>query len=981
MSTQDTPYLIDEVARQAFTQSTDRSWSVVAPAGVGKTRAIVERIVSLAEGSGARARLERLVVVTYTRKAAQEMQERVERCLKEAPFEIQKGLEAAFFGTIHSFCLKLIRECGPTLGLPPLRLMEQETVWWLRFLREAGLEADPLQEALGRYLNVSTLLRLGRTPLAAPKPPGPCPALEAQKLLSYEPKGRTARGVRASQEALALWLKGQKEIPVRRLPLPEYTLGDTTFRTLWEEAWAPLKAWLTQAAQAWVGPLSARYQAFCLQKGVLSYEAMVQTAAWILQQPKLRKRIQAQKLCVILDEAQDTDATQFEVLLGIASSQDKSSVPYVPEPGRFCMVGDPQQSIFGNRADVTTYLAIERSLCEHAALERLVFQVTFRCAGQIVSGINALFPEILKGQAGQQAAFVPLQARPEAPEGNLLKHDLRAPQEEELPTSTQERGELEAQALAQWIARRGLESFGIEEASQLALLAPRNAWLASLKKALEAEGLPCQLLSNHQTRGEDPLYACIAHTLCALTQPTHSFHHVQVLSSLLGCKDLELAAYVNAGHSLSSSTLPADAGPISEALSLLASWREAIEGQCPLAAWHILVPHLKPYLEPLAQETHLNDILEHITHTALDAQPHSLYDWAQALYESCKAPQAPPTPQAGHIQLLSCHKAKGLEWDVVLLPFLNRPLLQAHEPFPRIRMQAGTPQLELFKAAQCSRKEAYLSELERLLYVACTRARQSLILIDDKAFYPSGKSASSFAALLKASETNASYWDSLPAVPPGPLSRAARRPHISEPRVQAQPDWEQARRQAQGLPKIHTPSQWALQHVRTPAHKHQSPSSSTPDYGQWWHTLMEGLCWHSPVSSWDPSFQSALGTCPDPERAQAQWQRFVTSHLVRALRQHGKAFFAEYPLFVPTSPQSAWEGTVDLLVQTQRDTYWLIDWKTQRHPPRELDPQSAIYLQLQAYVQALSQVLPSPPQAFVYFSATGQCPALDVLAV
>ena len=60
--------LIDQPARDRFEKGHDVNISVIAPAGVGKTTAIVNRIVHLARLPEAEAveRLQRLVVVTYS---------------------------------------------------------------------------------------------------------------------------------------------------------------------------------------------------------------------------------------------------------------------------------------------------------------------------------------------------------------------------------------------------------------------------------------------------------------------------------------------------------------------------------------------------------------------------------------------------------------------------------------------------------------------------------------------------------------------------------------------------------------------------------------------------------------------------------------------------------------------------------------------------------------------------------------------------
>ena len=97
---------------------------VSAAAGSGKTAVLVERIVGLLrEGY----RLDRMLIVTFTRAAAAEMRQRLnQRITKEAMADPERmsqaldDLEAAEISTIHSFCQKVIRNDFQAVGVDPL---------------------------------------------------------------------------------------------------------------------------------------------------------------------------------------------------------------------------------------------------------------------------------------------------------------------------------------------------------------------------------------------------------------------------------------------------------------------------------------------------------------------------------------------------------------------------------------------------------------------------------------------------------------------------------------------------------------------------------------------------------------------------------------------------------------------------------------------------------------------------------------------
>src|SRR3954466_14844969 len=104
----------DNSARRRFAEELDRNFSVVASAGSGKTHAITERIVQLARSRDVIEVLPKLVVVTFTHRAADEMQQRTRQKIlaEHRSLEVQAAFNRAFFGTIHSFCMKVLTNYG-----------------------------------------------------------------------------------------------------------------------------------------------------------------------------------------------------------------------------------------------------------------------------------------------------------------------------------------------------------------------------------------------------------------------------------------------------------------------------------------------------------------------------------------------------------------------------------------------------------------------------------------------------------------------------------------------------------------------------------------------------------------------------------------------------------------------------------------------------------------------------------------------------
>ncbi len=106
---------------------------LVAGAGTGKTTTLVHRVLDLVVHNG--FSIERIVMVTFTEAAAAAMRQRIGESLEEALVAAPESanvreqlclLPDARIGTIHGFCLRLIREHAVELGLDPaLRVLDE----------------------------------------------------------------------------------------------------------------------------------------------------------------------------------------------------------------------------------------------------------------------------------------------------------------------------------------------------------------------------------------------------------------------------------------------------------------------------------------------------------------------------------------------------------------------------------------------------------------------------------------------------------------------------------------------------------------------------------------------------------------------------------------------------------------------------------------------------------------------------------------
>jgi len=249
--------LADDSERRRFVEIHDKNISVIAPAGVGKTRGIVDRILQIARDPRAEELLPRLVVVTFSVAAAQEMQSRTRVGIRAQKISapVQRAFQQTFFGTIHSFCLRLLSRYGHYLGLPgALNLPQSEEELWERFLIHGARHdplADPALADLFHFYTVEDLYGLGRTVAPAPESMlGPMPFPQVQKLIDFSTAGlhpSTRKAVALRQQALAawneMWAKGD-----RFQQLPSCAPNPPEFVELWRETFAPLNDWLRLGA-------------------------------------------------------------------------------------------------------------------------------------------------------------------------------------------------------------------------------------------------------------------------------------------------------------------------------------------------------------------------------------------------------------------------------------------------------------------------------------------------------------------------------------------------------------------------------------------------------------------------------------------------------------------------------------------------------------------------------------------------------------
>jgi ATP-dependent exoDNAse (exonuclease V) beta subunit len=1014
----------DDPARARFANELDRNFSVVASAGSGKTTAITQRVLSIARSVNAVETLPRLVVVTFANRAADEMQQRARQILLEENLgtEVQTAFNRAFFGTIHSFCMKLLTDFGHHLGLPaPLELLANDDDLWQEFVQSQTRIGHSLGEkhrtTLLRLVQARDLMELGRragSAVLSARELSVCPSPDFTEVYTQTDQGGRDN-ISKSQAELSEWEKRYTgDWEYLRWPVC-FTAMNAKFTQLWTEKFLPLRKWVSNAATCVAAEVQRNYLDFRLERGLVTYGDQIALAKELLQHPIAAPRIREQNFCVILDEAQDTEPAQFSVLLETTRPADATgdwmeTRNDPPRSGHFCMVGDFQQSIYRERADLGYYLAVHEVLVSHAGGEALTFSVTFRLDQKQLKFVNETFCEILNEKDGQ-VRFVELQPRPEILPGKVIRVPLVAKDllSEGKRLKDYQKARIEAAYLAKWINNAGLKKLSASSWREVAILCPRKAWLQTMAAALRRIGLPVAIQSERDVKGDSPAYAWLTALCTIMTDPLNSYEIVGVLREIFGVSDHDLAVFSEAQKArfCIDDVSPA-AGTISSQLRSLGEIRQRTDGLALFDALTLIVEKTqlreRLLLLPATEFGDLARDLDALLAQAAEVEVSGmiLAEFAKRLRDDFTTPRNVRfSTDDNAIQLITSHKAKGSEWQAVIVPFLARDLRPPSQRYPHFVKSPVTGELLIALGKEDKSKElkdaierAQQQELERLLYVATTRARHTLVLVLDQEVFSSSESKLPKAAQLRRLIRGADVYrnefeERSSTIESIEESKAiASSPERNVVKIESLNSGELKRATKRASEFVHkfNPSDYDEEIPRAPTsgRPKNAPAlavgRSTTDtpatlYGRWWHDFIQRISWHD-EGSWKQVFEEHQAKSPAAKRSANEWKLFLQylkndPYFSGLLTRTEMVTHPEMPFFWRMDEHRCLEGIVDLALFEPGEKKWFIlDWKTKRD---KIDILHAHYCpQIAAYWKAIAEMTGTQVEAGIYSTSTGE---------
>jgi ATP-dependent exoDNAse (exonuclease V) beta subunit len=446
---------------------------------------------------------------------------------------------------------------------------------------------------------------------------------------------------------------------------------------------------------------------------------------------------------ILVDEFQDTNRVQVELLARLLGTWEAD------EPCSTFYVGDPMQSIYAFRqADVAIYQqARTEGIGGHLHCFNRLSQ-NFRSQRNLVEWFNRVFPLILREDSDLTNAVQYAEAQPSRPGLDGLAVQIKG------FANADRAGE--AKHLAECIQRElALPTPAGEEPSTVAVLVRSRTHLPHLVEALRAAGIDFRAVKTDRL-SDRPLVRDLEALRSALTNLADRTAWLAILRAPwcgLGLADLWELCHGDEGSTVRELLHQRGAKLSEPARIALArclpvledaltrrgrgSLRELIEstwlrlgGPACLADREQGIRDSNAYFALLDTESSAGIVR--------DAE-----NFAGKLHDLF----APADNRSGiRVEIMPIHQAKGLEWDVVFLPALERRSQQDDKSllYWRLRRRGGQEFLLLGPMEAPGKKdgksatiEGYLrdlaggcsrEELKRLFYVAATRARKRLYL-------------------------------------------------------------------------------------------------------------------------------------------------------------------------------------------------------------------------------------------------------------
>jgi ATP-dependent exoDNAse (exonuclease V) beta subunit len=487
-----------------------------------------------------------------------------------------------------------------------------------------------------------------------------------------------------------------------------------------------------------------------------------------------------------------------------------------------------------------------------------------------------------------------------------------------------------------------------------------------------------------------------------MTDPLNAYEIVGVLREIYGASDHDLAVFSEGQKTrFRIDEILSATGKISSRLRTLAEIRQHAEGRALFDAVTLIIEQtqLRERLL-LLPATEFGDLARELdallTQTAeAEANGMILTEFAEQLRNDFASPRAVRfAADDNAIQLITSHKAKGSEWQAVIVPFLARELRPPSFRYPHLLKSPVDSNLIITFVKEDKSKDlkdaierAQQQELERLLYVATTRARHTLVVVLDQDIFRTSDGklprTAQLRRLLRDKDSYSGEFDQHSSTideifGPSPTMRPALEKNGTKIEALTSRELDAAANRASEFVRKITPS--ALDSdVPAEVRTRSRPDNLATLYGRWWHKFFERLDWKGGIDSTQKLFEEKLPTSPDPKAAAKDWNAtrrnlFSDPSIADFLASDETLFHAEFPFSWRRNDRSVLEGLIDsIMINPKAGRCLLLDWKTNELSSSDADVFRARYRpQLTAYWKAVREITRLEVEAGLFSTALGR---------
>lgn len=466
---------IDQQSRELIVKELDKNLLVEAGAGSGKTTSLVERMVQVIRQG--KFKVHEIAAITFTRKAALEMEERFQTVLEKelrtcVDMEVRMRLEealrdinTAYIGTVHAFCGRLLRERPVEAGIDPEFKEAEESgdaihaqQAWMEYttqvngrfpdLEKIGIDPGDLQGAykeMCKYPDVEWMteeiekpdfsFEKGEVLIFLNRVRDGIPSTQITDKDYDDLQKAILRALRMCDHNsleedceivgfLSLFNKEFKIVQNRWLSKEDGKYAKEEADVLYEDTIAPvMKDWQVYCHYHLTNFLKGAvkyYEDYRTRNSCLNFQdLLMKTASLLKNNSEVRKYFQGKYKTLVVDEFQDTDPIQAEIIFYLTGMdiKEKDWQKLVPRPGSLFVVGDPKQSIYRfMRADIDTYNLVKKLITENGG-EVVSLTTNFRSTKSIGDYLNPIFEKAFKGML-HQADYAPIDSFNEDKDGS-----------------------------------------------------------------------------------------------------------------------------------------------------------------------------------------------------------------------------------------------------------------------------------------------------------------------------------------------------------------------------------------------------------------------------------------------------------------------------------------------------------------------------------------------------------------------------------